>query len=527
MNPLVSKSLFAIGILVKAVITLGFLSSSLLTSAETKLPEEMQKIMDQKKYEHAIWGVYVKDLESGEVLFDVNANKLFSPASTTKLVSVSALLNAFGDDYRFKTPVYASGKIENGKLSGDLILVGQGDLTMGGRQGNSDTISFTKMDHIVANEVPGAILTQEDPLHGLQNLAKQVSDKGIKEIAGDIIIDDTLFDTTEKRGLLLTPVIINENLIDIAIKPAESGKEASLTWRPQIPGYSVENKVKTVKKDGPLSIKVTPDEQGKHIVVEGTIPAEHQELVRTSPIKDPVAFAKEAFIQALKQQGVKVTTPVSKGEEKKPLKSYQGLEEVALYTSPPLSEYAKLILKVSHNLGADLIPLLLAAKEGKRSFDDGMHLIGKFAEKEVKLSSDSFVLIDAAGGNENRLTPVAEIELLNYMQKKPISSFKRFFDALPILGVDGSLEDFAAKTPAKGKVRAKPGTGVAFNTSTGKFFLITQAYAGYIEGKNGHLYAYIVVVNNASMPTIDDIFQIFEDEGQLSNIIYSKTDGKK
>ncbi|CRX37584.1 D-alanyl-D-alanine carboxypeptidase/D-alanyl-D-alanine-endopeptidase [Estrella lausannensis] len=527
MNPLINKSLVATGVVVKAVIALGFLSSSLLSGNETKLPEEMQKIMDQKKYEHAIWGVYVKDLDSGEVLFDVNARKLFSPASTTKLVSVSALLHAFGDDYRFKTPVYAAGKIENSKLDGDLVLVGQGDLTMGGRQSSPDTISYTKMDHIVANDVPGAILTPEDPLHGMQELARQVAEKGIKEITGEIIIDDTLFEATEKRGLMLTPLIINENLIDVIIKPAEPGKEALMSWRPQVPGYSVVNKVKTVEKGGPLDVNITPDEEGKHIVVEGTIPADQTELVRTSPIKDPSSFAKAAFIQALKQRGINVTGRAAKGKERKPLKSYEGLETVALYTSPPLSEYAKLILKVSHNLGADLIPLLLASKEGKKSFDEGMRMIGEFAEKEVKLSSDSFVLIDAAGGNENRLTPEAEIELLSYMRKKPAPSFQRFFDALPILGVDGSLEDFAAKTPAKGKVRAKPGTGIAFNTSTGKFFLITQAYAGYIEGKNGHLHAYIVVVNNASLPEIGDIFQIFEEEGQLSDIIYSKTDGKK
>jgi len=54
--------------------------------------------------------MYVKDLQTGEVLYDLNSNKLFSPASTTKLFSVEALLQAYGDDYRFKTPVYAIGR---------------------------------------------------------------------------------------------------------------------------------------------------------------------------------------------------------------------------------------------------------------------------------------------------------------------------------------------------------------------------------------------------------------------------------
>lgn len=86
-----------------------------------------------------------------------------------------------------------------------------------------------------------------------------------------------------------------------------------------------------------------------------------------------------------------------------------------------------------------------------------------------------------------------------------------------------TLEDFAKNTPAVGKVRAKPGTGVSFNLATGQFFLITQALAGYVEGKNGHLYAYMLAINNGKMPTINDIFPIFEDVCQLSSMIYEHT----
>jgi serine-type D-Ala-D-Ala carboxypeptidase/endopeptidase (penicillin-binding protein 4) len=196
---------------------------------------------------------------------------------------------------------------------------------------------------------------------------------------------------------------------------------------------------------------------------------------------------------------------------------------VALWVSPPLSEYVKLVLKVSHNLGANLAPLLLAAKEGKKTFDEGMLLLGNFITKKVKLSPDSFVFIDGAGGNENRLTPQDEVALLNYMYKKSPSQFRNYFDALPILGVDGSLADFAKNTKSVGKVRAKTGTSASFNLSTNQFFLITQALGGYIEGKNGHLLAYMVVVNNGSLPTINDIFPIFEDVSLISNSLYENS----
>ncbi len=100
-------------------------------------------------------------------------------------------------------------------------------------------------------------------------------------------------------------------------------------------------------------------------------------------------------------------------------------------------------------------------------------------------------------------------------------------ESLPILGVDGSMEDFAKDTKAAGKVWTKPGTGVSFNLATGKFFLITQALGGYIEGENGHLLVYMVVVNNVTMPTIDDIFPIFEDVSLISSSLYDQSGKNK
>lgn len=496
---------------------------SLLNAAEKGPSDEMLKIMNQPKYDHAIWGMYVKDIQTGEILYDLNSNKLFSPASTTKLFSVEALLHAYGDDYRFKTPIYAVGQIKDGILQGNLILVAQGDLTMGGRQPNANTIAYTKLDHVNANEVPGTILTKENPLHGFNELAKQIAQQGIKEIQGDVIIDDTLFESSRQRGITISPIMLNENLIDIVLNPSTSGETATLSWRPQVPGYEVENKVKTVAKGEPIAIELSTDEAGHQMIVEGTIPMDQKNVVRTFSIKDPSQFARAALIQALQEQGIKVIMPAEKSP---PSFNDHNLQPVAVWTSPPLSEYAKLILKVSHNIGADLVPSLLAVKQGKRSLDEGMRLLGDFIIQEVKISPDAFVMLDAAGGNENRFTPQVEVQLLEYIQKQPAARFQKYFNALPIMGVDGSLEDFAKHSPGAGKVRAKPGTGVSFNLATGKFFLITQAMAGYIEGKNGHLYAYMLAVNNGKMPTIEDIFPIFEDLSLISSLFYTETNVK-
>lgn len=496
--------------------------ASLSTAAilhSNEIPDNIRKIMDQDKYQHSTWGLYAKDAQTGQVLYDLNSNQMFLPASTTKLFSMAALLHAYGDDYRFKTPVYAVGKIQDGTFYGNLVLVAQGDLTFGGRQSNSDTIEFTNFDHIYANTMPGVTLTKENPLNAFIDLAKQVRAKGIKQINGDVLIDDRLFDIVEKRGTILSPIMLNENLIDIVLNPAEEGQAAKMTWRPQIPGYTVTNEVKTVAKDASLDIQITSDEQGRKIVVKGRIPVGKKDLVRTFAVKNASHFARAAFIQALRDQGIIVYLP-AKLTQLPAEKSYSDAQQVALWTSPPLIEYAKLVLKVSHNTGANLAPLLLAAQKGEKSYESGMRLFGDFVINTAKISPDTFVFLDAAGGDENRLTPQAEVQMLEYVRNLPEKQFKMFLLALPILGVDGSMADFAKKTDAVGKVYTKPGTGVVFNTAVNKFFLTTQALGGYINGKNGHLIEFMLVVNNGKMPAIEDIFAIFEDESQITAIMY-------
>lgn len=491
-------------------------------SLETQLPEKIVKIIEQPKYEHAFWAIYVKEANTQKEIYNYHGNQFVLPASTTKLFSVEALLDTYGDDFRFKTPVYLLGDLKDGKFTGVVSLVGQGDLTFGGRQKDADHIEFTKLDHIIANSVPGVILTEQDPLSAIKFFAKKIKEAGVQEIEGDVLVDDRLFETVTKRDAVLSPIFINENLIDFSIRPGELNQAAKLDVRPMISTYTIKNKLITRDVGTSLNIEIEVDASSQNITLKGDIPLDQKEVIRTYPIENPAHFAKIALIDALENEGVAVH--LSKPQQLPEKSAYTDLKPLAEFVSPPLSEYGKLILKVSHNIGADLVPLLLAVKDGKRTFDEGMLLFGDFVTKKAEISKDSFVFVDAAGGNDNRLTPKAEIQLLEYIQKKPKESFQKYYDALPILGVDGSLEDFGRTTNAKGKVRAKTGTGIVVNGATKDLFLTTQALTGFIEGKNGQLYEFMIAVNNAKMPTIDDIFQIFEDLAIISALIYDFSD---
>ena len=134
--------------------------------------------MQGPRYAGSRWYVHVSDRATGAALYELNADQLVLPASTTKLWSTSAALDTFGTDFRFETPVYRRGEVQGDELRGDLVLVATGDLTMGGRDLPNGTIAFTGLDHAEANALPGATLTDTDPLAGLDDLARRSRARG-------------------------------------------------------------------------------------------------------------------------------------------------------------------------------------------------------------------------------------------------------------------------------------------------------------------------------------------------------------
>src|SRR6185437_5615787 len=98
--------------------------------------------------------------------------------------------------------------------------------------------------------------------------------------------------------------------------------------------------------------------------------------------------------------------------------AYAGMTCVARYQSPPLSELLKVILKVSHNLYASTLPLLLASRNDKRTMAEGMALEGKILA-ELGVNVKSIALETGAGGGScDHVTPRATVELLQGMARR-------------------------------------------------------------------------------------------------------------
>src|SRR5437764_3413605 len=127
-----------------------FLVSNVAAQNASTLPEGIQRILNRPEFRHTNFGIEFYDLDRREPIYALNADKLFTPASTTKLLTEGTALELLGADYRFRTRVYRTGPLTDGTLDGDLILVASGDPNLSGRMQPDGTLGFTNEDHSYA-----------------------------------------------------------------------------------------------------------------------------------------------------------------------------------------------------------------------------------------------------------------------------------------------------------------------------------------------------------------------------------------
>src|SRR5260370_1179364 len=200
--------------------------------SQSTLSQRIQKVISRPEFAHANFGIELYSLDTGKVVYALNANKLFVPASTTKILTEGALLATLGADYRFHTRVYRTGPIDkHGILKGDLVLVASGDPNLSNRIQPDGTLAFVDEDHSYAGPaLPG------DPLLVIKQLAKDVAAKGIHKIEGRVLIDTTLFPDGPREGgtnVVMSSIMVNDNVIDLIGSPgAKEGDPIALKFSP-------------------------------------------------------------------------------------------------------------------------------------------------------------------------------------------------------------------------------------------------------------------------------------------------------
>ena len=504
------------------------------------LPENIKAIFDKPLYRGATWGLRVVDLATGHAVIDTEPTRQFYIGSVRKVFTIGELMNQIGPTHTYNTPVYRRGTVSpQGVLQGDLILVASGDITMGGRTNPNGSVAYGDFDDNEANSLGNANLTKPDPLAGYASLAQQVAASGIKQIAGNIIIDDRLFQPWNFRDQFnLLPIFVNDDVVDLSINPSKPGELASMDYRPHSAALRVNNALRTTAADSAASIEVDPELPaciGKPAcasTLRGTLPVNYTPpmtnqwpLIRTVRITQPANYARTVFIEKLEAAGVKVKAPAValNPTQLLPAKnSYTPDTRVAELVGLPYSEDARFILKVSYNMGADTSLILYGLTQGVDSMPSALVAESKNLEANYGIPASDHHFVDGSGGGETTATNSAVTRMLADMTTHP--DFAQYQAALPTLGVDGSLATVTAFTsdptlaPAKGQIHAKPGT-YATGDSSG-ITVKGQAFGGYIYTKSGKKLVYQLVVNKVPIKNIPNILQIFQDEGTISAILW-------
>ncbi len=492
------------------VLILSCILGRVALASDADLPARVEAVLKTPGYKNAHWGLLVVDQATGEPVYEKNADQMFCPASVTKLYSCAAAMAGLGAEYRFETPVVRRGSVgKDGTLDGDLILVAKGDLSLGGRTGPDGTLLFEDGDHSYANGNYTAGLVKADPLAGLDQLARDVASSGIKRIQGEVLVDDRYFQPAPSSGSgpsWVSPIVVNDNVIDVLVEPgAAAGEPAKVKMVPETSFAAMDLHVRTTEAGTKPSIRVQTVGP-RRFSVRGTIPVGHKPVVKIYEVEEQAAYARALFIECLRKRGVHVDASHLSHDRRESLPSkaeVARLPVVSKYTSPPLKEYVKIVLKVSQNLHASTLPMLLAAKHGQTTLDAGLLREGEALKSlGIDLSGVSFGG-GAGGARADLVTPRATVSLLQAMTKRP--EFPTFVAALPVLGRDGTLAKAVdPDSPARGHARAKTGTYSVGNGINGKSVLTSKALAGYMETASGRKLVFTFFVNNVPLGVSDD-----------------------
>ncbi len=452
-----------------------------------RFAKRVEKLLGETPAAQASWGILVVDAESGETLYSLNAGKHFVPASNMKLFSTAFALARLGPDFRFHTTLETRGTLSpNGKLEGDLVLVGRGDPNLSNRK------------FPLAKEPE----TDGPPEKVLAELADALFARGVREITGDVVADDSYFpphrypsgweidDMVWQYGAPISALAVNDNTTTLTLTPgAAAGEPVTASIEPWTQDFVLQNDAVT----SPAGIKpelVLAREPGARLVaVRGTMPAGGAPRKLVLAIEKPAEHAAALLKRMLEDRGIKVggCARVTHAPE-----AGAGAATVlAEHASVPLADALRPVNKMSLNLHTEM--LLRAAARQKGLWSKPQELADLVMEfyQEAGIEKGDVVFLDGSGLSRHDLvTPQATVRLLQYVKRQPWAS--AYFDSLPVAGQDGTLAERMKEAPAAGRIHAKTGS-----------LEHVAALSGYAETPAGREVMFSIFANNSAAKNND------------------------
>ncbi len=434
-------------------------------------------------------GVKIVSLNSGKVVFEENGEKYFMPASNMKNFTVATAIEKLTPDFRFVTSVYAPSTPDPaGVIKGNLRLFGRGDVSV--------STSFSDGNYY----------------KGLDDLADKIAAAGVKRIEGDLIADETYFvgdpvpgewewdDLQWYYGAEISALPINDNALDLSVKPGPSGYPCSVRMLPFNPIVRVVNQCVTSATGTLRTLKIEKKIDRNIIEITGSLPVGNAGFSGSITVSRPAELYVALLKERLALKGVTVTGRTHAVNSKQ-----AGIPdtsvEITKLESPPLSLIAAKTMKPSQNMYTETLLWTLgeqarastslpgggiAPVSNATSAELGMSAVKRFLT-EIGVAPDGIIQHDGSGlSRHNLMTPAAVVQLYTYMGRQ--SKFSQVWrDSLTIGGVDGTLRRRFVGTRASGNVRGKTGT-------------IDQvsALSGYVKTAAGEELVFSMVVNGVN-----------------------------
>ncbi len=490
------------------------------------LGTRIEKILAEPNVARGFWGVEIVSLDSGKTLYSYNGDKLFTPASNTKLFTTATAFALLGSDFKFHTTVETAGTIDkHGRLDSDLVIVGRGDPNLSGRTLPYNLRTERKLPPIVA----------------LENLADQLVQKGLRYVDGDIVADDSYYaferygegwaqdDLVWEWGAPVSALTINDNVIFVSILPGDrAGERAFVDITPFPEYYHIDNRIITTPTGtNPRKIYINREPGSNQLTLWGNIPVDDPGANEALSIEDPADFTAKLFRELLEKRGVtiygrpkthhtelaslstlSITTTASAGGGSDRLASPATRLPLVLgdFDSQPLSADLRVINKVSQNLHAELLLRLLGKEKGTAGTVEGGLEVERSFLAQAGIRPEEYIFYDGSGlSRQDLVTPHAIVKLLIYAHQQPWGA--SYADTFPVAGVDGSLVERFTKSSAQGRIQGKTGSLDHVN-----------ALSGYLTTAKGEHIAFSVLSNNHNLTnkraieTIDSIVQSVVDD---------------
>ena len=411
-------------------------------------------------------GIEIRDASTGAIIFQKNNNRIYTPASSLKILTAIAGLQYLGPQYQFTTELLSSGAIKDNRLEGDVILKFSGDPT----------------------------LTMRD----IDALFATLRKKGVKTITGNLYVDSSAFDDVgigpgwmwdELRFCYAAPVgavIVNHNCMPFEIYPgARTGNLARANMKSDAPLVEIINTVQTVSASQQAScpLEMNIDDDNK-IHMSGCLASGKYNTNLEASVTN-----LEAYVSAILKKSLLNNQMVLQGTIKQGGASLASTL-VDSKTSEPLSELMTSMLKRSDNVIANAIYKKIGQTyfHGSATWSNSQKAELALLHKFTGMPLLNITAIDGSGlSRYNQVTPNALVTTLVSVYRGKY--FSTFYNALPISGIDGALKYRLSDRNMTGRVHAKTGTMSSVKT-----------IAGYVKTAHHDTLAFVIMVNGFRGP---------------------------